>query len=229
MSNRNNLIIAIQDNVTDLNVTSMILSVSVILFFISLVLAFIMRKELKKSLSNGVFTPDSKMPGRFRLMFFCFLGVSIVTLIVSGVFFSKSQDLKHTLAEQQIMIENAVRTEELERAERQKFTPITAEELVTINQEVEDDLKVFQARLKKQAEAIAAKNPNTTVEAEYEKLLAEYEGPVVTDRPIPPERPTHEQLKKQADKDVGAVINAIIEEPIRQVEAERLENSEQSN
>lgn len=226
MSNRNNLIIAIQDNVTDLNVASMILSTSVILFFISLVLAFIMRKELKKSLSNGVFTPNSKAPDRFRMMFFGFLGLSVVTLIVSGIFFSKAQDLKHTLAEQQIMLENTVRAEELVQAERQKVAPITAEELVVIKKEVEDDLKQFQARLQKQAESIAAKNPNTTVEAEYQKLIAEYEGPVVTDRPIPAERPTHEQLKKQAEQDVGTVINAILEEPIRQIKEEQLKQEQ---
>lgn len=224
MSNRNNLIIAIQDNVTALNVSTMVFSVSVVLFFISLVLAFIMRKELKKSLSNGVFTPNSKAPDRFRMMFFVFLVLSVLMLVVSGNFFFKVQGLKSVLAEQQMMLENTITSEKMAQNERERLQPISAEEINVIKKGVEDDLKKFQDRLLAQAKSIAEKNPNTTVDAEYEKLLAEYKGPVVTDRPIPTERPTHEQLKREADQNVSVLINAILEEPVRQIEADKAKN-----
>jgi hypothetical protein len=220
MSSRDDIIIAIQDNVADLNTFTLFLGASICFFFVSLVLAFIMRKELKASLENNVFTPTSKIPGRFRTLFFGFLGLAFLSLISSGFWFLKSQDMKTILADQKLMLEKTVKDDRRAQAEREKIKPITSEEINMIKADVESDLKNIHTRLQKEAEARAAKNPNTTVEAEFKKLIAEYDGPVVTDRPIP-EHPTHDQLKQQADKDVNTLITSILEEPVRQLDAEK--------
>lgn len=229
MSNRNDLIISIQDKVTDLNISTLIFSICVVAFFFTLALALIMRKELKKSLSNGAFTPESKAPKRFRMLFFGFLGVSGLSLIFSGYQLFTIQGLKQALAEEQVSLENAVYMEQQEVINREQVKPITADEITMIQQQVEDDLKAFHNRLFDQAqknfEAQKAldSNTNTTVEAEFDKLLREYQGPVVTDRTIP-EQPTHNELKKQADQDVSQLIQAVLQEPIRQIEESKTEN-----
>lgn len=219
MSQKNNLIIAIQDNTLIENTLVIWLYFAVIVFFVLIVAAFIMRKELRKAITSGNYTPNSQVPVMYRIFMSIFFGASIISAIASGILFFKVQDIRHTLQEQAIMLQNATRDETqqiIDQENRNEMSPITPEEMSQIDREVRQEIANSKRLLEEEAKRRAAKDPTTTVENELFKLMNHLKGDIDKAQGNVP-APVENNPNKSSEENLDAVVNAIFTEPLKQV------------
>lgn len=222
MSQKNNLIIAIQDNTLMENTLVIWLYFSVVFFFVLVVAAFIMRKELNKVLTSGNYAPSSQAPKLLRILMRIFLGLSIVSLIASGILYLKIQDIRHLLQEQAIALENTTMDETqkiLEYEQSQAMAPITQAEMIQIDRDVREEIANSKRMLEKEAKKRAAADPTTTVEKELYKLMNQIKLEADQAQGREPS-PVEMDPNKSSQENLDAVVKAIFLEPVKQVQEE---------
>ncbi len=219
MSQKDNLIIAIQDAAVMENTLVIWLYFTVIVFFVFIVAAFIMRKELKKAITSGNYAPNSQTPKMFRLFMLIFFGASVISGIASGMLVLKVQDIRHSLQEQAIMLETTVNdeTQAIIEQEMKQALAISPEEFAQIDREVRQEIDNSKRLLEEEARKRAAKDPSTTVEKELFKLMNQLKGEVDKAQGRIP-TPVESNLDKSGQENLNAVVEAIFTEPVKQLE-----------
>lgn len=226
MSQKDNLILAIQDNTLIENTLVIWLYFSVIVFFVFIVAVFIMRKELHKAITSGNYAPSSQAPKLFRIFMSVFFVGSAIAAIASGILFFKVQDIRHTLQEQAIMLESTVNNETnaiLHQEIQQANAPITPEEMAQIDREVRQEIENSKRILEEEARKRAANDPTTTVENELHKLMNQLKGEVDKAQGHTP-TPVENDPNKTSQENLDAVVEAIFMEPLKQVKEAELDN-----
>lgn len=222
MSQKNNLIIAIQDNTLMENTLVIWLYFSVVFFFVLVVAAFIMRKELNKVLTSGNYAPSSQAPKLLRILMRIFLGLSIVSVIASGILYLKIQDIRYLLQEQAIALENTTMDETqkiLEYEQSQAMAPITQAEMIQIDRDVREEIANSKRMLEEEAKKRAAADPTTTVEKELYTLMNQIKLEVDQSQGREPS-PVEMDPNKSSQENLDAVVKAIFLEPGKQLQEE---------
>ncbi|QIC71803.1 MULTISPECIES: hypothetical protein [Acinetobacter] len=222
MSQKDNLILAIQDNALLENTLVIWLYFSVVIFFVLIVAAFIMRKELHKAITSGNYAPNSQTPKLFRILMSVFFVASAVAVLASGILFFKVQDIRHTLQEQSIMLESTAKKETqaiLDYEMNQAMAPITPEEMAQIDRDVRQEIDNSKRLLEEEAKKRAAKDPTTTVENELHKLMNQLKGEVDKAQGRAP-APVEKDPNKSSQENLDAVVEAIFNEPLKQLQEE---------
>lgn len=223
MSQKNALIIAMQDNTVLENTLVIWLYFSIVMLFVFLCASFIVRKELVKSLSFEKYTTGSRTPKYLRRIMLTFFGLSCVAAISSGILFFKIQDVRNLLQEQLIMLQNSTRDETQEIIARETMAPITKEEFETIDREVKQEIANSKRLLEQEAQKRAANDPTTTVEIELHKLMNGLKAEVDKAQGQEPS-PVEMDPNKTSKENLDAVVTAIFNEPLKQIQ-----DQEQSN
>lgn len=225
MSQKNALIIAMQDNTVLENTLVIWLYFSIVMLFVFLAAVFILRKELLKSLTYDSYTPNSRVPKTLRNAILILASLSTVAAVSSGILFFKIQDVRNMLKEQSIILENTTRDETQEIIQREALAPITKEEFAQIDRDVKEEISNSMRLLEIEAQNRAENDPTTTVEKELHKLMNGLKAEV--DKAQGREPTTIEMDNNKTSKEnLDAVVNAIFMEPVKQVkEAEQLKKN----
>ena len=217
MSQTDTLILAIQDNTLLENTLVIWLYFSVVVFFVLIVAAFIMRKELRKAITSGSYAPNSQTPKLFRILMSVFFVASAVAALASGILVFKVQDIRHTLQEQSMLLESTAKNETqaiINYEMNQAMAPITPEEMAQIDRDVRQEINNSKRLLVEEAKKRAAKDPTTTVENELHKLMNQLKEEVDKAQGRAP-TPIEKDPNKTSQENLDAVVEAIFNEPIK--------------
>lgn len=217
MSQKNQIIIAIQDNTLLENSLVIGLYFSVVFFFVLLVAVFIMRNELNKVLTSGHYAPSSRAPKFLRYGMRLFMGLALLFAIGSGILFFKVQEIRTILQDQKNMLEKSLIDETQLIVEREAMAPITKEEFAQIDRDVRQELDNSMRLLEDEAKKRAANDPTTTVEIELHKLMDGLKKQVDQAQGREPSPVELDQNLSSTDN-LDNVVNAIFMEPLKQVQ-----------